>query len=211
MRRETHRFGPVSMPRLRRRPNARTVRAFVVALACCCIAPSCLSSNVRFDRHSYSSNPAIPYKNGPALGETDDFGVLLSDDAENRIRDPGDTVRLHRLIDSYLGTPYRFGGMSKAGIDCSGLVDQIFREYADMALPRSSRDMLTLGRRVTLREARLGDLFLFRNKLIFADHVGVCIGNGRFIHASVKHGVIESTIDDDYYRSRFIEARRIFP
>jgi cell wall-associated NlpC family hydrolase len=153
----------------------------------------------------------VPNKNGSSPGETDDFGVLLSDDTETRAAALGDTLRLRRLISSYLGTPYRYGGMSKSGIDCSGLVDMIFREYANIALPRSSRDMVTLGHHITLKEARLGDIFLFRNKLSYADHVGICIGNGRFVHASIVRGVTESSIDNDYYQSRFIDARRIFP
>ena len=205
------RSGPRATRPLRRWLAANSFRAFV-ALGTCCVLPNCLTSTVRFERPSHSPKSAgSPATAATASRETDDFGVLLSDEAENRNSVPADTTRLHRLIDGWLGTRYHYGGMSRSGVDCSGLVCLVFRAYADMALPRSSRDMLKIGNHVPLREARLGDLFLFRNKLRFADHVGICIGNGRFVHASRKLGVIESDMDDEYYRSRFIEARRLLP
>lgn len=111
---------------------------------------------------------------------------------------------------SFLGTPYRFGGMSEAGVDCSGLVHLVFKKAGEVVLPHSSKKLRTLGRKISLAQARPGDLLFFRTGYMGGvNHVGVYIGNGRFIHASTKLGVIESGMDDDYYRRRFVEARRL--
>jgi probable lipoprotein NlpC len=195
-------------PRSSLYPSAAIVRYFLITLCLGVIGAGCITSTIRYDRPSRLSKSPGVKEQKPA--DPDDFGSLLPDENDGRSIDLSDTGRLRKILSGWLGTPYRWGGMARSGVDCSGLVGLVFREYADMAMPRSSRDMLPMGRHVPVREARLGDLFLFRNKLKFADHVGICTGNGRFIHASVSHGVIESTLDDEYYRSRFIDARRIF-
>jgi cell wall-associated NlpC family hydrolase len=120
------------------------------------------------------------------------------------------TDNVTRECRSFLGTPYHYGGVSEAGLDCSGLVCLVFKKAGEIVLPHSSKKLRTLGRKISLAQARPGDLLFFKaGYLGGVNHVGVYIGNGRFIHASTKLGVIESGMDDEYYRSRFVEVRRL--
>ena len=84
---------------------------------------------------------------------------------------------------SFEGTRYRFGGTSKAGMDCSGLVYVSFKE-ADLELPRVSRDMAKQGRSVPLAKAKPGDLLFFDDDEGLITHVGILLPNDRIIHAS---------------------------
>lgn len=121
-----------------------------------------------------------------------------------------DTSQLRQVLNSYLGTPYRYGGMSRDGVDCSGLVCLVFRELWNKELPRSATGMAAIGSEVRLNDARPGDLLFFRWRFAGGpDHVGIYIGGGRFVHASTRLGVIESTLADEYYGSHFIAMRRV--
>lgn len=116
---------------------------------------------------------------------------------------------------SYTGTPYLYGGTTRAGMDCSGLLLNSFRAI-DMELPRTSEGQSNIGEKVKLKKVMPGDLVFFatgkRKRKI--THVGLVTerrgGNSiRFIHASSSLGVMEADIFTDYYRKRFREARRI--
>ena len=119
--------------------------------------------------------------------------------------------RVEKVARGYLGVPYRFGGMSRRGTDCSGLVCMVYRDVSRAALPHSTRKLRTMGRRVGRTNARSGDLVFFRRGAFgMVGHVGLYLRDGIFIHASTKHGVICSNLSDGYYKSRFVEVRRIF-
>jgi len=119
--------------------------------------------------------------------------------------------RLASIIEKYIGTPYRYGGMSRAGMDCSGFVKIVFSELNRARLPRSSRAMYRLGRPVAQKDARPGDLVFFRSGAFNRiDHVGIYVGEGKFAHASRKKGVIYSDLADEYYRGHCAGIRRIF-
>lgn len=118
---------------------------------------------------------------------------------------------------SFMGTPYRWGGTTRAGMDCSGLLVTSFRA-ADMPLPRTTSDQKRVGHGVSIYELQPGDLVFFaaakkNSKKI--THVGMVTEvrdkhDVRFIHASTKLGVTENNIYTDYYRKIFIKARRPF-
>lgn len=112
------------------------------------------------------------------------------------------------------GTRYKFGGTDKRGMDCSGLVYVSFQEE-QIALPRISRDMAKQGKRISLKEAKKGDLVFFqtnKNRKVI-NHVGLVIANFngevQFIHSTTSNGVITSSLDERYWKSAFVEARRI--
>jgi cell wall-associated NlpC family hydrolase len=113
------------------------------------------------------------------------------------------------VADSYLGVGYRYGGRTRAGMDCSGFVGQVFEEALGMALPRRSRAQIGEGTSVARSDLRPGDLVFFRNWLV-VDHVGIYYGEDRFIHSSSTLGVTVTPLDDPYFRTRYAGARRLF-
>jgi cell wall-associated NlpC family hydrolase len=109
----------------------------------------------------------------------------------------------------FLGTPYRFGGEGPAGIDCSSFVQQVFREHR-IALPRTAREQNAVGSAVGDGELRKGDLVFFRTYASYPSHVGIYLGEGKMIHASSARGkVVVSDMNTDYYRSRYLGAKRV--
>jgi cell wall-associated NlpC family hydrolase len=119
--------------------------------------------------------------------------------------------RLRSIIKSYLGVPYRYGGTSRRGLDCSGFVNVVFKELNRARVPRTTRRLRKLGKQVPLGQAALGDLVFFRmGSRGTVDHVGIWVGEGRFAHASQSKGITYSRIDQEYYRKRFAYLRRVF-
>lgn len=115
-----------------------------------------------------------------------------------------------RVVDTYLGTPYKRGGNNLRGIDCSNLVSSIYRDYDGTKLPESTRGLLRLSDVIELDDLQLGDLVFFK----FAEtrspsHVGVYLGDRNFIHASETNGVVISSIEESAYRSAYYGARRV--
>ncbi|MBR9977921.1 MAG: C40 family peptidase [Bacteroidetes bacterium] len=109
----------------------------------------------------------------------------------------------------WLGAPYRYAGNSKRGVDCSGLVHAIFKKF-DLVLPRRSRDMYGKGRAIKRAQLQPADLVFFANTAGKGiSHVGIYVGNDRFIHASTRAGVIVSSLDDPYYTRHYAGARMI--
>lgn len=110
-----------------------------------------------------------------------------------------------------LGTPYRWGGASPDnGFDCSGLVSYVFRNALDIDLPRVSREQADAGEPVSDKsELAEGDLVFFgrRGRV---DHVGIYVGEGRFVHApSTGKDVMVSDLDTGYWSGKYMQARRI--
>lgn len=115
---------------------------------------------------------------------------------------------------TFEGVPYKWGGTTKAGMDCSGLIFESFREY-DIYLPRISRDIAKKGTKLSLKQVEKGDLLFFKtqNRRNAINHVGLIVAiknnNIQFIHASSSKGVITSWLNETYWLNAFVEARRI--
>jgi probable lipoprotein NlpC len=117
---------------------------------------------------------------------------------------------------TYMGTPYKYGGTTRAGMDCSGLLINSFREI-NVDLPRSSEAQSKIGKEVKIKEIQPGDLLFFATgkKRKEITHVGLVTDvkkrkdNIKFIHASTTLGVVETNLYSDYYMKRFRKASRI--
>jgi len=110
-----------------------------------------------------------------------------------------------------VGTPYRYGGNTPAGgFDCSGLVGYVFRDAADVALPRASRDMAKLDLpKVSRTRLVPGDLVFFGNGRD-VNHVGIYAGEGRFVHAPNTGGTVRlDALDGPYWRENYLYAKRV--
>ncbi|MBN8431007.1 C40 family peptidase [Microbulbifer salipaludis] len=106
------------------------------------------------------------------------------------------------------GIPYRLGGMSRRGIDCSALVYLIYRDHMGIQLPRTTQYQAVAGEAIEQGELRPGDLVFFRTGRR-GRHVGIYIEEGKFLHASVSKGVTISQLTDYYWKSRYWRARRL--
>ena len=125
---------------------------------------------------------------------------------------PADQSRIEEIGETaaeFLGTPYRFGGEGAQGIDCSSFVQQVFREH-EVELPRTAREQIKVGREVAAGDLKKGDLVFFQTYASYPSHVGIYLGEGKMIHASSGKGeVTVSDLNSDYYRSRFLGAKRV--
>lgn len=119
----------------------------------------------------------------------------------------GEEVALFAL--GLLDTGYRFGGRNpEAGIDCSGLVSYVYRQAIGHSLGGSAADMARRGRAVDADAAQAGDLLFFNTRNQPASHVGIYLGDGRFIHAPASKGVVRiERLDNPYFAARFEGAR----
>ena len=123
-------------------------------------------------------------------------------------RPSGPGYQVVKTAESYLGTPYRYGGKDPSGFDCSGLTYFVYREYG-YELPRSAGDQTSAGRWVSKGDLKAGDLVFFKTSEK-GYHVGIYAGNGYFIHAPRTGKVVEyQSLDNRYYRKRYYTARRI--
>jgi cell wall-associated NlpC family hydrolase len=110
-----------------------------------------------------------------------------------------------------LGIRYKWGGTTpKSGLDCSGLVQFVFQEVTGVTLPRSARELSRIGENVPRNELRPGDLVFFNTRRFAYSHVGIYLGDNRFIHAPRRGREVEvATIDGAYWTKRFDGARRL--
>jgi cell wall-associated NlpC family hydrolase len=121
-----------------------------------------------------------------------------------------DAEKLYSSVDRYIGAPYRYGGDSEAGIDCSAFTRRVYR-VQNVELPRSSFEQSAVGFGVGEVVMRPGDLVFFDASITGRiSHVGVYLGSGVFAHASSSRGVTKSSIREKYYMQRFVKAKRIF-
>lgn len=114
---------------------------------------------------------------------------------------------------SWIGTPYRTGGETRQGADCSGFARSLYQEVAGITIPRTTSQQWQEGKPVDLMSLRPGDLVFFSSTGTgdAISHVGVVIGEGEFAHASTSQGVRFASHDRGYWQKRFAGARRFLP
>lgn len=117
-------------------------------------------------------------------------------------------VKLFQFVYDWVGTPYRFGGSSKKGIDCSAFTKQLYTNVFNLTIKRNSRDIFSMVSPVGKEELKEGDLVFFKIHSRSISHVGIYLGDGRFAHASMK-GVAISNLEDPYYSRYFYKGGRL--
>jgi len=111
----------------------------------------------------------------------------------------------------FLDTPYKYGGNSEKGIDCSAFTQQVYDNTLGIKLPRSASEQYKVGEKISNKTSlQFGDLIFFDTRSSsYPGHVGIYIGEDMFVHASRSQGVIVSSLKSSYYAARFISARRV--
>lgn len=117
--------------------------------------------------------------------------------------------QLMNIADDYMGVPYKWGGTTTSGFDCSGYIQYVFKK-AGVSVPRTTSQMVTAGTAVSKSNLQVGDLVFFNTSGRGVSHAGIYAGNNNFIHASSSRGVTITSLSDPYYwGSKYVTARRV--
>ena len=131
------------------------------------------------------------------------YAVLLSTPAEEV-----KNKKMFEFIDDWYGTPYRLGGTTKKGVDCSAFSQFLFASVYGLSIPRTAREQYNLTSRISRTQLNEGDLIFFNTRGGIS-HVGVYLQNNKFVHASTSGGVMISDIFDEYWAKKFVGVGRL--
>lgn len=141
---------------------------------------------------------------------TDELAKIIENKANQSEVKKADTDELLSSAMGFLGLAYRFGGTTPSGFDCSGFMQYIFKKAYAINLPRTSAEQASAGMPVERADLQVGDLVFFRTSGNRISHVGMYIGNDRFIHAPRTGKSIEITsLSSKYWNSKYATARRV--
>lgn len=146
------------------------------------------------------SNDGEIKKNNFYLNASQKLGYNLAGDE--------DTKFISNAVD-WIGVPYKYGGCTKEGTDCSCFVITFFKEVYGINLPRKSEDMLAKTNIIERENLKIGDLLFFKISGDKVSHVAIYISKGNFIHATTSKGVMVNNLDENYYKKYFFKAGRI--
>lgn len=116
---------------------------------------------------------------------------------------------LYSFIDDWYGTKYKYGGLSKSGVDCSGFCNILYKEVYKKQLPRSTKEIAEQLKKVSKTKLEEGNLVFFNIEGKKNAHVGVYLINNRFVHASTSKGVIISSLENPYYKKAYSKGGKI--
>ncbi len=129
-----------------------------------------------------------------------DFGTVLT----------GREKMLFEII-KYLDTPYQYGGNSTSGIDCSAFTQNVYSSSISQYLPRTASEQFQVGKSISSKsDLKFGDLVFFNTtKRAYPGHVGIYLGDNLFAHASSSQGVMVSSLNGEYFTTRYVGAKRV--
>jgi cell wall-associated NlpC family hydrolase len=131
------------------------------------------------------------------------YAVLLNTPAEEV-----KNTKMFEFIDNWYGTPYRLGGTTKKGVDCSAFSQFLFASVYGFSIPRTAREQYNLTSRISRTQLNEGDLIFFNTRGGIS-HVGVYLQNNKFVHAATSGGVMISDIFDEYWAKKFVGVGRL--
>jgi len=180
------------------------------------------SSSSRYNRNKpkdiKTNNDVRFTSDDPDIAPADDTPVDI-DNLVNKINTPSNSpsgnvqLREKMLMEivKYINTPYKFGGNSKKGIDCSAFTQTMFKKAISVKLNRTAREQYKEGKDIEEKyELKFGDLVFFdTRRTVKPGHVGIYLGDNLFAHASSSKGVTISSLTSTYYESRFMGGRRV--
>ena len=154
-------------------------------------------------------------KGGARLYDPKEVAYLsrqLQIELSNKNKEDDKNMPLYAEVSTWLGSPYRYGGTTKRGTDCSGFIMQVYKKLYRKTLPRSTSGLAAAKYKgVAKRNLYTGDIILFatgKNKRTVS-HAGIYLKDGKFIHASTSKGVMINHIDDSYYKRAWVRAIRV--
>lgn len=167
-------------------------------LLSCTISMLCSCGSSKRSVMASASTPAA--RNSSGKGFSPKLGIDVS---------PIENKKLVATLEAWMDTPYRYGGNSKDGTDCSGLISQVFPAVYGMQVPRTSQTLFDAAQPIAERELREGDLVFFRINTKQVGHAGIFLCNGNFAHATTQRGVTVSNLSDAYWNKYFVGAGRL--
>ena len=117
--------------------------------------------------------------------------------------------KIINIANAQMGKPYKWGAIGPSSFDCSGFTSYIYKKGAGVSLPRTSVSQSKAGTKISRNQLKAGDLVFFNTSGKGVSHVGMYIGDSKFIHASTSKGVRIDTLNSGYYKARFVSASRI--
>jgi len=186
---------------------------FLLSLAFLLVA--CVDNNtyVNSDKTIYNNaqkhSAKIEEKNEPIITPEEYKQMLREQSATTE--DTSTAVDMNEALmdfyDEWKSVKYKYGGNSKTGIDCSAFIQRIYKEKFDVNIPRTTRTQVKVGKKIKRSELEMGDLVFFKTG-VRDRHVGIYMGDGSFMHASIK-GVKFTKLDKSYYKRKYWTSRRI--
>lgn len=112
-------------------------------------------------------------------------------------------------VSEWLGVPYKYGGDTKTGTDCSGFVGQVYKKVYNKTTSRSANGLYEEAKKISKNQLKDGDLVFFKINTTKVGHVGIYLKDGYFIHATTKRGVMVNNLNEDYYAKYYFASGRI--
>ena len=118
-------------------------------------------------------------------------------------------IKLYAFIDEWYGVNYKYGGMSKSGVDCSGFCNILYHEIYNRNIKRTTADLIKAIQQVKKKKLKEGDFVFFNIAKKQNSHVGIYLMNNKFVHASSSKGVLISSLDNPYYKKAYNKGGRL--
>ena len=191
------------------------VAALLAAVAAVAAHPTAAGAKSRHDHASpptaravHKSRRTRKTQRGNSLGRAPSGRARRPPDPDQLVVAQGDGSPVLQSAAEFVGRPYHFGSEGRA-FDCSGFVRRVFAKVG-IDLPRSARDQYLVGERVAPDELEPGDLVFFHTSRRTVSHVGIYIGDDKFVHAATRGGQVQvDSLSESYYARRYLGARRL--